>query len=257
VALSGFGRSVEDKWRRVDGKVQMGVARAPQGNLRPDRLRRDAELLLFEYIYAPAIEGTAIMRCLLALLLTLASAQTIAQEARGPYIGFGIDQINYSNSIYRIDYDDSIMSEKLTAGFRFHDSLSLEATYSPGNDFSVTETGTIFPPFTSPIGPIGGDVTAHFDGSMDIFQARAISHQGHVLLGIGFFATDTDLSLSGTSASYGPFGTAVQESDSGYLIFLGLHWDIGQWAVRGEYSYYDMENEADASSFGTGFLYRF
>ena len=197
------------------------------------------------------------MRRLSVLLLALASVQTFAQETRGAYVGFGYDQISYDNTIYRIDFDDTLLSPKLVGGFRFNDSLSFEASYGESEDLDVIKTGDIFPPFTSPIGPIGGPITAHFEGNFDLVQARVISHQGHVLLGIGFFAADSDLSVEGSSQDYGPFANSFQERESGISIFLGLQWDVGHWGIRGEYSYFDMDGDVAASAFGAGFHYRF
>jgi hypothetical protein len=76
------------------------------------------------------------------------------------------------------------------------------------------------------------------------------------LLGAGFFAVDSDLTVTGTS-NYGPFAGTTQERESGLSIFLGLQWDVGSWGIRGEYSYFDMDGEVDISTFGAGFLYLF
>jgi len=121
-------------------------------------------------------------------------------------------------------------------------------------------SGNVVPGFTSPIGPISGPTTARLEGNVDILQARVISHQGHVLLGAGFFAVDSDQTLTGTS-NPGPFTGTNQERESGLSIFLGLQWDVGNWGIRGEYSYFDTDgNQAidlEISTFGAGFHYRF
>lgn len=195
------------------------------------------------------------MRRLSILLLALASGHALAQEVRGPYVGLGFDQINYSNTIHRLDFDEKLTSPKLVAGFRFRDDLSFEGSYGQ-SDLVSDLSGNVVPGFTSPIGPIGGPTTARLEGNVDILQARVVSHQGHALLGIGFFAVDSDLTLTGTS-NYGPFTGSTQERESGFSIFLGLHWDVGAWGIRGEYSYFDMDGEVDVSTFGTGFHYRF
>jgi opacity protein-like surface antigen len=121
-------------------------------------------------------------------------------------------------------------------------------------------SGNIVPGFTSPIGPISGPTTAHLEGSVDILQARVISHQGHVLLGAGFFAVDSNHNLTGAS-SLGPFAGSNQERESGLSIFLGLQWDVGNWGIRGEYSYFDTDGnqtiDLEISTFGAGFHYRF
>ena len=196
------------------------------------------------------------MRRLSALLLALASGQTLAQEeVRGPYVGLGYDVIDYSYTIHRLDFDETLETPKLVAGFRFRESLSFEGSYSQSNMESDL-SGNVVPGFTSPIGPISGPTTARLEGNVDILQARVISHQGHVLLGAGFFAVDSDQTLTGTS-NLGPFTGTNQERESGLSIFLGLQWDLGAWGVRGEYSYFDMDGEVDISTFGAGFHYRF
>ena len=115
-------------------------------------------------------ERTANMRRLTALLLALAGAPTFAQEVRGPYVGFGIDQIDYSASLYRVEMDDSAMSRKLVAGFRFRETLAFEAHYAESDDFVANESGYVLP-WTSPIGPIGFDTTATIVGAFDPVSA--------------------------------------------------------------------------------------
>jgi opacity protein-like surface antigen len=121
-------------------------------------------------------------------------------------------------------------------------------------------SGDVFPPFTSPIGPIGGPTTARLEGNVDILQARVMSYQGHFLIGAGFFAVDSDQNLTGSS-TYGPFADTVQERESGLSIILGLQWDVGNWGIRGEYAYFDTDGNQDIdleiSTFGVGFLYQF
>jgi hypothetical protein len=195
------------------------------------------------------------MRRLTALLLALASGQAFAQEVRGPYVGLGYDQINYSNTVHRLDFDETLTSPKLVAGFRFRETYSFEGSYSQ-SDMVSDLSGNVVPGFTSRIGPISGPTTARLEGNVDILQARVISYQGHVLLGAGFFAVDSDLTVTGTS-NYGPFAGTTQERESGLSIFLGLQWDVGSWGIRGEYSYFDMDGEVDISTFGAGFLYLF
>jgi len=200
------------------------------------------------------------MRRLAALLLALASGQTLAQEeVRGPYVGLGFDQIEYSMTIHRLDFDENLTSPKLVAGFRFRESFAFEGSYSQSNMDSDL-SGDVFPPFTSPIGPIGGPTTAHLEGNVDILQARVISHQGHVVLGAGFFAVDSDQNLTGTSA-YGPIADSVQERESGLSILLGVQWDVGNWGIRGEYVYFDTDGNQDIdveiSTLGVGFHYQF
>ena len=177
------------------------------------------------------------------------------EELRGPYVGFGIDQIDYSSTIYRIGMDDKAMSQKLIAGFRFKETLAFEAHYAESDEFVANESGFI-PPWTSPIGPIGFDTTARFVGTFDSFEVRALVHQGVWILGIGYFSADAEFDLSGTSG-FGPFAGRSEASDSGFSLIIGLQWDIGDWGIRTEYSYYDLEADADGSSLGVGMQYRF
>jgi len=195
------------------------------------------------------------MRRVSVLLLALASVPTFGQEIRGPYVGFGIDQIDYSSTTYRIEMDDKAMSQKFIAGFRFKETLAFEVHYAQSDEFVANESGFV-PPFTSPIGPIGFDTTARFVGTFDSFEIRALAHQGHWVLGVGYFSADAEFDFSGTSG-FGPFAGRSENSDSGFSIIIGLQWDIGNWGIRTEYSYYDLEADADGSSLGVGMQYRF
>ena len=195
------------------------------------------------------------MRRISALLLALASLPTFGQELRGPYIGFGIDQIDYSSTNYRIEMDDKAMSQKLIAGFRFKDTLAFEAHYAESDEFVGTFSGYVTP-FTSPIGPIGFDTTARMVGTFDSFEVRVLTHQGAWVLGIGYFSSDAEFDLSGSSA-FGPFVGRSESSDSGFSVIIGGQWDIGNWGIRAEYSYYDLEADADGSTLGVGMQYRF
>jgi hypothetical protein len=174
---------------------------------------------------------------------------------RGPYIGFGFDQIDYSATIYRIDMDDAAMSKKLVAGFRFKDTLAFEAHMAESDEFVTNVAGPVVP-FTSPIGPIGGYTTARFAGSFDSVEIRALTHQGAWVLGIGYFSADAEFDLSGTS-DFGAFAGRSESSDSGFSLIIGGQWDIGDWGIRAEYSYFDLEAEADAFALGVGMQYRF
>jgi hypothetical protein len=136
------------------------------------------------------------MRRLPLLLLALASVPTSGQEVRGPYIGFGIDQIDYSAPIYRVELDDTAMSQKLVGGFRFNETLAVEAHYAESDEFVETFSGYVLP-FTSPIGPIGFDTTAQFVGTFDSVEIRALAHQGVWVLGVGYFSADADFDLNG------------------------------------------------------------
>jgi hypothetical protein len=195
------------------------------------------------------------MRRFPALLLALACAPAFAQEVRGPYIGFGIDQIDYSAPLYRVELDDTAMSQKLVAGFRFSETLAFEAYYAESDEFVANESGWV-QPWTSPIGPIGFDTTATIVGTFDSFEVRALTHQGAWVLGVGYFSADAKFDLSGTSG-FGPFAGGWENSDSGFSIIIGGQWDIGDFGIRAEYSYYDLEADADGSSLGVGMQYRF
>ncbi len=196
------------------------------------------------------------MRRIPALLLALASFASFGQEElRGPYVGFGIDQIDYASTIYRIEMDERAMSQKLIAGFRFKDTLAFEAHYAESDEFVANESGFVIP-WTSPIGPIGFDTTARFVGTFDSFEVRALTHQGVWVLGVGYFSADAEFDLSGTSG-FGPFAGRSEASDSGFSVIIGLQWDIGDWGIRAEYSYYDLEANADGASVGVGMQYRF
>jgi predicted porin len=202
------------------------------------------------------------MRRFSALILALATVPAFGQELRGPYIGLGIDQIDYSDTIYRIDMDDTAMSQKLIAGFRFNDTLAFEAHYAESDEFVTNASGWV-QPFTSPIGPIGGPTTARFAGTFDSYEVRALAHQGAWVLGVGYFSADSAFTLNGTSdwSEFGggleTFAGGAENSDSGFSIIIGGQWDIGDWGIRAEYSYYDLEANADAFSLGVGMQYRF
>jgi hypothetical protein len=201
------------------------------------------------------------MRRILALLLALASFPSFGQDdVRGPYVGFGIDQIDYSVAFYRIDMDDTAMSKKLIAGFRFKETLAFEAHYAESDEF-VDDFSGFVPPFTSPIGPIGGNTTARVAGTFDSFEVRALTHQGSSVLGIGYFSADAEFTVNGTSdvssQISGPFSGGAENSDSGYSLIIGGQWDIGDFGIRAEYEYYDLEADADAFSLGVGMQYRF
>lgn len=201
-------------------------------------------------------ERTAMMRRFSALLLALAGASAFGQEVRGPYVGIGIDQVDYSATLYRIDMDDKAMAQRLVAGFRFNDTLAVEATYAESDEFVDNFSGYVTP-FTSQIGVIGFNTTAQITGTFDSFGVRALAHQGHWVLGVGYFSADAEFDIRGTSEQGGDFAGRSEASDSGFSIIIGLQWDVGHFGIRAEYNYYDLEADADGSSLGAGMHYRF
>ena len=196
------------------------------------------------------------MRRFSALLLALASVSAFGQEIRGPYVGIGVDQIDYSATLYRIDMDDKAMSQKLIAGFRFKETFAVEVTFGQSDEFVGDFSGFV-PPFTSPIGEIGFNTNARITGTFDSFDVRALAHQGHWVLGVGYFSADAEFDIRGTSDLDGDFAGGAQNSDSGFSLIIGLQWDVGNFGIRAEYDYYDLEAGADGSSLGAGMHYRF
>jgi len=197
------------------------------------------------------------MRLFLALSLVLAAAPTFAQDRLGAFVGAGVDFLDFKTGVYRIDFDGTALSLKLTTGFRFNDNISFEAYFSRSEEFSFGESGNMLP-FTSPAGPIGGDVTARLTGQHETREMRVVARGPHVLAGVGYFKGKFSGTVNGTSSSYGPFSGPTSASESGMSYILGAKWDpLDRVTIRAEFEYFEMENPLSAQTLGVMFQYGF
>lgn len=207
------------------------------------------------------------MRRFIALTAVLAFGSAQAQEGLGGYVGLGIDNLDYEdNMLLWFDVGDKVMSTKLVAGYRFNDTLAIEGTYSNSDDFSRNMSGFV-PAFrdTATSGQVfAGNYNATFTGNYDVFSVRALAHAKYMVFGISFFKSDFKGTLSGVTDGAdmpdiwaGNFSGSVSDGDNGYSIIIGAQWDIGNWAVRPEYEYFDVSSPSDASQFGVQFHYGF
>ena len=203
------------------------------------------------------------MRSITALAITLACVPVLAQEARGPYVGAGIAQVDYENNFFgRFDVGETDMVPQLAVGFRFNDKLAFETVYTTEADFSQNMSGNVPLFLDSNRDVAGGPYTARYTGSFDSIEVRVLSHAGEKLvLGAGLFWSDFQGRMVGTSPPIDPFdGTfegRINDSESGFSVLIGLEFDIGRLSIRPEYEYYDLSSPADAQVFSVKLNYGF
>lgn len=201
---------------------------------------------------------------LIALIAMFACAPVLAQEYRGPYVGLGIANVDYEdNFLFWFDVGETATAPRLFGGFRFNEKLAFEAVYTDGADFSGRLSGTAPIFLDSNRNAAGGPYTANYTGSFESIEVRVLAHTRYMLYGISYFSSDFKGRLVGSTAPppitgmSNDFVGVLNDSDTGYSIVIGAQFDIGNWAVRPEYEYYDVSSPSDATALSVLFSYKF
>jgi hypothetical protein len=188
------------------------------------------------------------MRVLTAISMLMVCTVGLAQEESGPYIAFGIGQLDYEEDAFGLTLDDTTLSYKIYGGYRFDETWAFEAYYGQTDDLEWTDAGNL---------PGLGTYSARLAGDYDIVSLRGLAHFGWFVVGIGYWDADLSASLTGTSDFTGPFAESASGSDSGASLIAGGEWDLGGWAIRAEFEYFDTESTVDAYNLGIGVQFGF
>jgi hypothetical protein len=191
----------------------------------------------------------------LALLFCLASA-SVAQAAadRGGYMGGALGTFSYAEpSTDPFAVSDDTTQYQLFGGYRVSDHFALELGWSRTNDIESGFTANVVG-----LGPTRFDVSAYYD----IYALKAIGFLPFDLVslfgGVGYYSA----SLNGQVdvSGFGTVGT-VQDHVNGSNAVLGIQrdfkLDLKSLSIRGEYTWYDFDDNIDASGFTLGVLFRF
>jgi OOP family OmpA-OmpF porin len=189
----------------------------------------------------------------LALLLCLGFTQLAhAQEDRGMYFGAGLGSFKYDEGDDDFAVVDDTYSYQLLGGYKFNENFALEG--------GLGGTGDIKDQFTDagPFGPVTITVKATYDiywlDALGILPFDRFSLFG----GAGYYSA----SLSGTVDAEG-FGTVggLDGHDSGATATFGIQRDFGldlkSVSIRGQYVWYDYEDDIKASGIDIRVLFRF
>lgn len=187
--------------------------------------------------------------CLLGLFIV--GTQGHAQDSYG-YLGGGIGNLDYEESAsaftLSLNFSDSAPAYKVYGGYRFSESLAVEASYAVTGDLEDS-IPDIFG-FGAPLG-----ISLDFD----VLTVRAL---GYIPLasfslfgGIGYFDADpSDISI--TIPGVGSFNVPA-ESDDGATANLGLEWALDAASIRVEFEFFDTESGVDVWALGVGAHWRF
>lgn len=185
------------------------------------------------------------MRLFTLLLLTLFSVGALAQE-QGAYVGFGLGQLDYEETDFGLTFDDTTLAYKVYGGYRFTETWAVEASYGQTDDLEWSDFGSI-----------PGVISATLSGDYEFIEIRALAHINAFIVGIGYWDSDLNATLSGTLSFPGPFSYSASDSDSGVSAILGGEWDLDQWSIRGEIEVFDTESNVDTYAVGIGLHFRF
>lgn len=186
------------------------------------------------------------MRPIIALLIVFLAASGQAQTETGPYIGFGLGQLDYKESDFGLTFDDSAIAYRVYGGYRFTETWAVEASYGQTDDLKWSDFGSI-----------PGVISANFSGDYDLVEIRALAHIKVFIVGIGYWDADLNATLSGELSFPGPFSYSASDSDSGVSAIIGGEWDFDRWSIRGEIETFDTESNVDVYAVGVGFHFRF
>jgi hypothetical protein len=169
-----------------------------------------------------------------------------AQTETGPYVGFGLGQLDYEESDFGLTFDDTALAYKVYGGYRFTETWAVEAYYGQTADLEWSDSGSI-----------PGVIFARLSGDYETIEIRALAYFNAFVVGIGYWDADLKATLSGTLSFSGPFSYSASDSDSGASAILGGEWDIDQWSIRGEIEVFDTDSNVDAYTVGVGLHFRF
>ncbi len=179
-------------------------------------------------------------------LIVAGAAQ--AQSDSGPYIGVGVGVFDY----YEYDdqtglvVDDSTPVYRLIGGYQLNENLAIEGT--------LARTGDIKETF--PFGPPVGTVTARAD--YELYSVRAL---GLVPLrsfdfygGVGYYKATLKSDLSAPDIG---LADSAQSDGSGATLLGGVHFYLDRFIIRGEYEWFNADNNIDIWDITVGVLFRF
>lgn len=191
------------------------------------------------------------MRSLMFVVLALFSSSLLAQEGRGPYVGVGVGQLDYGDTIRGlIEFSDTTTSLALSGGFWLNSVVAVEGVVSLSSDIDTVQAGNVGT-FRAANGVfVAGNYQARVVGEVDYTEVRLVATARHFVIGLGLFNMDVSGTMSGTSEfqadiiSQAPdavFRDSIEQSANGYSLSLGVQWKIKQrWSVRAEYETFDL-----------------
>jgi len=192
------------------------------------------------------------MRRLLALALVLCSSTGYAQSdfQTGPYVGFGLGQLDYESLTVGFQFEDTSIYQRVYGGTRFSETFAFEISYAMTDDLNWAGTGEQNP---------YGRYSTRIDGEHDIFSARFLAYAGKVFFGAGVFKSNFDTRTYGTFPdliSNPDFDILTADSDSGLTYLFGGEWPFDAWSLRLEFEYVDTEASVNAWNMGVGGHYK-
>jgi len=204
------------------------------------------------------------------LLLIVGASQTslcVAQNsARGLYVGLASADFDYEGNIDGAGkvFDESALATSLYGGYRLTDHWGVEGAWSTTGAAKRTATGAFYELNAPPAPPRTSTITVAVE--VEAISLYGIGYfplsWGALFVGLGYFESDTDLSLeSDDGISVNRIG--VSGSNDGLTVIGGAQWDLSSVSIRMYYeqrekdrseSFYD---SADTTSLGIGVHWRF
>ena len=175
-----------------------------------------------------------------ALLWSMSAS---AQLDSGYYLGASLGKLDYGDNAFGRSISDSTNFNRIYGGFRFDDIWALEANYGQSGLLEWRESA-----FLPGTGTYSADVAANWD----IFQVRGIAHLKKFYGGVAYWRANIDFDVLLTDPVSGRSIFSTSDDDTGYSFIVGGEWELDEWAIRGEYEYFDTDSGVDISilSFG-------
>lgn len=189
----------------------------------------------------------------LTLVLCLGFAQLAhAQVEDGAYVGASVGAFDYDSAVLGIS--DDTFAYQLFGGYRLSDHFAVEG--------GIGRTGDIKGKLTLPFFGIG---EVDFDAELiyDIYTARAV---GFLLFdefsafgAAGYFSAAASGPIR--SSDFGEVRGGFSGHQRGATAMFGIQHDFRlDWSslsIRGQYEWYDFDDDIDASSLSVSVLFRF
>lgn len=174
------------------------------------------------------------MRALIALVLLGTASAASAQV--GPYAGFALGGLNYSEPTSSTrSYDDNTPTYRLYGGYRISETWGIEGILSTVSSVD----GSI---------PLNRSFRTKFD---PIVEVRGLAYFGRFLAGLGLWDANTTHSRTTRNLQL-----SQTRSDSGLSLIIGGEWQKDKWGIRLEYELMDSDTYSHPSTLTLGGHFR-
>lgn len=194
------------------------------------------------------------MRYLLALALSCGLAAVAqAQENDGIYVGVSLGLLSYEeiNRDFGVRIADDTAAYRLLGGYQFNDYYAIEVGLGTAGDIEETLFGA---------SASFGEQSLRVRGEYEIMTVRGMAMAPvspmHMYGAAGYYESTLSTSIR-YEDDRGVFADDFDTTDSGFTVAGGIIFDMDRVSIRGEYEWFDTDDDVEATSLNVSVLFRF